>query len=157
MYPLDGGQLLQSILWRPLGYSFSMRFCCYLGMVLSVLMAIVAVFTSLFLLFLAAFAFITCYQQLRYHNMNLGEVETDSYDLSAAWEHPDHPARKKSKKRWVKAARKKALAEQAEQAQIDAILAKVKEKGLHSLNWWEKRALKRATERQRQQDLAERL
>jgi hypothetical protein len=54
------------------------------------------------------------------------------------------------------AAKKRAAAEQHEQAQIDAILAKVKEKGLHSLSWWEKRALKKATERQRQRDLAER-
>jgi len=40
---------------------------------------------------------------------------------------------------------------------IDAILAKVKQKGLHSLSWWEKRALKKATERQRQRDLASRI
>ena len=45
----------------------------------------------------------------------------------------------------------------AEQAKIDTILAKVKERGLHSLTWWEKRALKKATERQRERDLANRL
>jgi hypothetical protein len=64
--------------------------------------------------------------------------------------------RKKVKKRWFNAARKKARAEQLEQAKIDAILAKVKEKGLHSLSWGEKRTLRKATERQRQRDLANR-
>ena len=45
-------------------------------------------------------------------------------------------------------------AERDEQETIDRILAKVHEKGMNSLSWSERRALKRATERQRQADLA---
>ena len=50
--------------------------------------------------------------------------------------------------------RRVADGERAEQETIDRILAKVHEKGMNSLSWNEKRALKRATERQRQSDMA---
>ena len=43
--------------------------------------------------------------------------------------------------------------ERDEQADIDAILAKVSAKGMQSLSWRERRTLKQATERQRQRDL----
>lgn len=44
--------------------------------------------------------------------------------------------------------------ERDEQQTIDRILGKVHEKGMNSLSWSERRTLKRATERQRQADLA---
>lgn len=44
--------------------------------------------------------------------------------------------------------------EQSEQETIDRILQKVHDKGMNSLSWSEKRALKQATERQRQADAA---
>lgn len=46
------------------------------------------------------------------------------------------------------------LSEQVEQATIDQILQKVHERGMNSLSWSERRTLKRATERQREADLA---
>jgi len=49
--------------------------------------------------------------------------------------------------------RREVVSEQVEQATIDQILRKVHEKGMNSLSWSERRALKRATERQRQADL----
>ena len=45
-------------------------------------------------------------------------------------------------------------AEKHEQEQIDRILQKVHDRGMNSLTWMEKRTLRRATERQRQADLA---
>jgi membrane associated rhomboid family serine protease len=50
--------------------------------------------------------------------------------------------------------RQEQVSEQTEQETIDRILAKVHDKGMNSLSWSERRALKRATERQRQADLA---
>jgi hypothetical protein len=41
-----------------------------------------------------------------------------------------------------------------ERARIDQILAKVSAEGMHSLTWFERRALKKATQHQRQRDLA---
>ena len=161
IYPLDGGRMLQTILWRPLGYVRSTDISCIVGMGGAVAGFIVGLFFNGggMLMFLAIAGFLTCWQQRRMLQYMATEEASDSqYDLSAAWEQPERVhRRKKIKKRWFNAARKRALAEQAEQARIDSILDKVKEKGLHSLTWWERRALRKATERQRQRDLAERL
>ena len=159
IYPLDGGSLAQVALWKPLGYRRSMNISCIIGMVAAVGFALWGMYYgTLFTVFLAAMGFMTCLQQRRILQMTADEPN-DGYDLSAAWENSDRPrgGKRKIKKRWFNAARKKARAEQQEQAKIDAILAKVKEKGLHSLTWGEKRTLRKATERQRQRDLANRL
>jgi hypothetical protein len=56
---------------------------------------------------------------------------------------------------WAQRRKRQAVQnEQTEQETIDRILAKVHDKGMNSLSWSERRALKRATERQRQADLA---
>jgi stage IV sporulation protein FB len=162
IFPMDGGQMLQAILWKPLGYRRSMNIACVTGMVgagAGFLWGLMG--ANWMLVFLAASGFMTCYQMRRMLQMTAYEEgDGEEYDVSAAWDNAaieSHKPRKKLKKRWVTAARKRALADQAQQAKIDAILAKVKEKGLHSLSWWEKRTLRKATERQRQQDLAGRL
>jgi len=156
IFPFDGGRMAQEILWKFIGYVKSMSIACIVGMVGAVMMGLVGLATTAtMLIFLAIFGFLQCYQQRR---MLQYEVEAnDGLDLSAAWEEPTSPrALKRRHGLWAKRAAKKAAQDQAEQAKIDAILAKVKEKGLHSLTWFEKRALKKATERQRQRDLAER-
>jgi hypothetical protein len=61
--------------------------------------------------------------------------------------------RKHVNKRAVRRAQKREAEERAEQDRVDAILSKVSSQGMHSLSWWEKRTLKRATERQRKRDL----
>jgi hypothetical protein len=59
------------------------------------------------------------------------------------------------KRNWERRqARREVESEREEQLTIDQILAKVHDKGMNSLSWSERRALKRATERQRQADLA---
>jgi stage IV sporulation protein FB len=156
IFPLDGGQMLQTILWKPMGYRRAMLFATITGMIGAVFGFFFGLYTnSVMLMFLSVAGFMTCFQMRRMLKMTADESSSEQYDLSAAWESPD-PAKfhRKRKKHQLNAARRRALADQAEQAKIDAILAKVKERGLHSLSWWEKRTLKKATERQRQQDLA---
>ncbi|HVT90436.1 MAG TPA: rhomboid family intramembrane serine protease [Tepidisphaeraceae bacterium] len=59
----------------------------------------------------------------------------------------------KRRSRWAaKRAMKLARAEREERELIDRILAKVSAQGMHSLNWLERRALRKATEHQRQRD-----
>jgi hypothetical protein len=53
---------------------------------------------------------------------------------------------------WAQAAAKRAAKVRKEQRKIDAILEKVGAKGMHSLTWWEKRSLQKATERQRREE-----
>jgi hypothetical protein len=49
---------------------------------------------------------------------------------------------------------REAERERREQARVDAILAKVHEKGMGSLTWWERRVLRQATRRQQRRDAA---
>jgi stage IV sporulation protein FB len=155
IFPMDGGRMFQEALWPITGYRKSMSIACSVGLVGSILMAMYGMAArNLLLVFLGVSNLMTCYQMLIM--MRAGAFdEPDEVDYSAAYQQA--PLRKKKiKKRWFNAARKRAKLEQQEQAKIDAILAKVKEKGLHSLTWGEKRTLRKATERQRQRDLANR-
>jgi len=164
VFPMDGGQMLQAVLWKPLGYYRSMLITVNIGLVGSVLMAMVALagFRGLaggLLLFIAINCFITClqYRQLLRAEGPWGFQEEDSVDYGASLygsATATHTRRQSRFSRWSAArAKRRAREEQAEQAQIDHILAKVSAHGMHSLTWREKRELHKATERQRKRDL----
>ena len=71
VYPLDGGQLLQAALWRPMGYFKSMLATMNVGLVGSVLMVMVGVATfgsvggGLLLLTIGLMCFLNCFQTRR--------------------------------------------------------------------------------------------
>jgi Zn-dependent protease len=175
VFPLDGGQLLQAILWKPLGYYKSMLITVNVGLVGSVIMAMVGLasfgsFYGMILLFIAISCFINClqYRQLLRAEGPWAFQEEDSIDYGASIygggggggsSSTSTRARRQSRfSRWQAARAKRraeteAAAEASEQTQIDQILAKVSAKGMHSLTSAEKRALQKATERQRQRDL----
>jgi Zn-dependent protease len=158
IYPLDGGQMLQTILWPSMGYYKATLFSCVTGMICAVIAAALGLASgNLSLAILAGLGFFSCYQK-RLATLADGPYESeDTTDYSAAYE--IEPPRKHSKlSRWTirraaKKARKLAIEDRREQAQIDAILAKVSAHGMQSLTWSEKRALKKATEHQRQRDV----
>lgn len=151
----DGGYIWQAVLWPKFGQWRAMRMTCMAGMVLAVPCLLLAlVDTDFFGMIIWALVFASCLSQRR----ALAEAGPGVMDSEETYNYMDtpEPVKKKRKKRWLRSAKKKAVRDQAEQAKIDLILAKVKDRGLHSLSFWEKRALKRATERQRQRDLANR-
>lgn len=167
VFPLDGGQLLQSILWKPLGYYRSMIITLNVGLIGSVLMFMVGVpfimSGGILLVIIAVSCFMNC---LRTRAMMKAEgpwafSDEDSFDYgtSAGYGAGGYPEpEKKRKPGWFAKARagkaiKAIKQEAAEQDQIDAILAKVSAQGMQSLTRWEKRTLRQATERQRQRDL----
>ena len=154
IYPLDGGQMLQSILWPKFGYYRSMNFSCITGMVGAVLGGMVALATGApGLAILAVFGFMTCLNLRRQLQAAGPYAFSDEHNFASSLNYSEPRARKPS--RWAaRKARKQAESERSEQETIDKILAKVHEKGMNSLNWMEKRALKRATERQRRADAA---
>ncbi len=80
--------------------------------------------------------------------------EEDSMDYSASLFNnaPEHPKHKRLNKRLLKRAQKREAEELVEQERVDEILAKVSAHGMQSLTWRERRALHKATERQRQRD-----
>jgi len=160
IFPLDGGRLLQTLLWFKLGYYRASLIACMVGMIGSVLMAMygLASFGSWFglvLIFIAVSCFMTCFQ-LRAQLKAAGpwEFQDEGVDYSASlWQPEETKKRKKMSRRAMKRLRRQAQADEAEQARIDAILAKVSAHGMHSLTWTEKRVLKKATERQRRREL----
>ncbi len=160
LFPLDGGQLVQSMLWPKLGYYRSMMLMVNIGLGGSVLMAMVGMATfgaiggGILLMAIAVMCFLNC---LNMRRMLLatgpGEFQDDNIDYSAAYE--TYPPRRKQKSthRAARRAAKLIREEKIEQARIDAILAKVSAHGMHSLTWLEKRTLRKATEHQRARDL----
>jgi Zn-dependent protease len=175
VFPLDGGQLMQSLLWRRFGYYRSMLWTMNVGLVGSVLMFMVGVATfgtalgGLLLILIALSCFMICLQtrQMLRAEGPWAFQQEDSIDYSASIyggggggsSFTSTRAKRPSRfSKWQAARAKRraeaeAAAEVSEQAEIDQILAKVSAHGMHSLTSGEKRALQKATERQRQRDL----
>jgi Zn-dependent protease len=163
IFPLDGGRILQASLWHWLGQYKSTLIACGVGMVGAALMAMygLANFGSWYggvLLFIGISCFMTC-MSTRMATKAAGpwEEEDGGIDYSAAYDINAGRSKKPRRARWsarraARRARKIAAEERSERQRIDAILAKVSAHGMHSLSWLEKRALRRATEHQRQRD-----
>jgi Zn-dependent protease len=164
VFPMDGGRMLQELLWFKIGYYRATLIACVVGMVGAVIMAFWglmhgASWYGLMLVILGVSCFLYCYQT---RSMMKAEgpwaFEEENNDYAAAMWKPDEvddaPVVKKKGKRLsrraVKKLRKQAQAEEAEQARLDAILAKVSAHGMQSLTWAERRALHKATQRQRE-------
>lgn len=161
IFPLDGGRILQALLWFKLRYFRATLITCVVGMVGSVLMVMygVTAFRSwygLLLMCIGVSCFMTCYQ-LRAQLKAEGPwaFEDDGIDYSASMWKPDEPRKKQKKlsRRVARRLRRQAEQEESEQAQIDSILAKVSAHGMQSLTWSERRALRKATERQREREI----
>lgn len=161
IYPLDGGRILQCLLWFKLRFYRATLITCMVGMIGSLLMGMygIAFWTSwygILLIFIAISCFWTCFQtRAAMKAAGPWEFEDEGIDYGASIWHPDdHPKKhKKLSRRAVRRLRKQAQREEEEQTQIDAILSKVSAHGMHSLTWWERRALRKATERQRKREI----
>jgi len=141
MYPMDGGRLLQAVLWRSMGYRDSMRVSCVVGLVAAGLLAVFSiVFEELTLLAIALLGGIVCYTELQRLKFEAAEdpgVFAAAYDLETEDE-PAGPTRAEIK------AREKA---EAEAAEVDRVLEKISQTGIESLTRKEKRVLERASGR----------
>ncbi|MDP1660607.1 MAG: hypothetical protein Q8L55_01720 [Phycisphaerales bacterium] len=178
MFPMDGGRLLQAILWRRMGYSRSMMVATTVGLFAAVVVGLFALSVQSWLLIaLAIMCGITCYQQkqqLRFMaaqgggddepwRASLGPSDGDAWRgggegvVGRMWGGgkrgggggggggggPDAKRREKAAKA---AAANRARAE-ADNAELDRILAKIKDKGMASLSSAEQSFLKRSTEK----------
>jgi Zn-dependent protease len=163
VYPLDGGQLVQSLLWKPVGYFKSMMLMLNIGIGGSILMIMVGLATlgammgGLLLILIGVSCLLTCIQTRSMMKAEgqwaFQEEESGGFDYSASLFQTEKPKRVGFlAKRAAKRAQRQAAAERDEQGRIDAILEKVSQHGMHSLNWLEKRTLRKATEHQRQRD-----
>jgi Zn-dependent protease len=155
IYPLDGGQMLQAILWPHVGYHRSLKLAAITGMIGAGVVAVYGIFEgSLMLVLIMFFCFLNCWnlnQQLKYAGAEEFD-NPDAVDYSASIYAKD-PKPRKPRKNWFARRTASLEEERAEQEKIDGILAKVSAQGMNSLTWMEKRALRQATERQRRRDV----
>jgi Zn-dependent protease len=157
IYPLDGGQMAQAVLWPMLGHFRSMMLSTAIGMAGSVMLAIVGLMTkSYFLAAVGIMAFFSNYQQRAALRDSGPEDWREGVDYNASiYGLNDAPPRRRKRlsRGAIKRARRIAQRETAERNRIDSILAKVSALGMNGLNWRERRTLRKATEKQRRQEL----
>ena len=158
-YPLDGGRLLQSSIWKRSDYRRGVTVAAYSGYVCAVLFLVAAIaanesllgLLAVFILFMAAQAL----QQLEAEDSPFG------YDFSAGYTslERDDPPPPRAKKpgwftRWRQAKRARKLQREAAEAQQDAermdqLLEKIARSGKESLTDEERRFLERVSARYR--------
>jgi hypothetical protein len=151
-YIFDGAHMLQAVLWPWAGLYRAINITCIVGMVLAVPMFFFALTaTDFFGMIFWVLLFSSSYvrrQQLKAEGTHELE-DAIAYSATASVQHS--PARKSRWARWNRgaAAAKRAERDRKDQQRIDEILGKVHASGMQSLSWREKRALRKATDRQR--------
>lgn len=164
-FPLDGGRMLQAVMWPYAGYRQSMVYAVYTGFGVAALLCLVCLWwNEVLLLFLAFYIFTSCKQEM----INLeagGEDSLFGYDFSQGYTSlerdlpPDQPPQPKPKKlnffqRWLKNRAQKKLQREVEQREaeekrMDELLEKIQRFGKDSLTDEEQRFLKKVADRYR--------
>ena len=139
VFPLDGGRILQALLWARMGYARSMRNAVRAGYIGAIALGIAGfVLPSVMLVCIALFGGITCWithKQLQFTQETMGFE-------------PEEPTA--ADRRAERRAEREARREQEEKSAVDAILRKIRDSGLGSLTAREKRLLRRETHRKQQ-------
>lgn len=158
-YPLDGGRLLQCVIWARTDYRRGVVVAAYSGFVVSVLFLLLSIAKDESLLM--GLALFMMYEA----SLALYQLETEDgpfgYDFSAGYTslEKDEEKPKKQKKvgwftRWRQARRARRLQREAEERQrdeerMDQLLEKIARSGKESLTDEEKRFLERVSARKR--------
>jgi stage IV sporulation protein FB len=161
VFPLDGGRVLQCVLWFRKGYSKATLIATGVGMVGAIVFGVLGLATGAMILFaIAFFGYFTCWQQRQM--MKSGALSSENefgYDFSQGYTSLEQSDRSQAKQPsfWERYRAKRAAAREAREAaereelrrRIDAILEKVHRGGIQSLTAKERRILAEETERQR--------
>lgn len=163
MYPMDGGRLLQALLWRQVGYARSMRIAATVGLVAAgCLFVFSMVGQSPRLMSIAIFGGLICWMEKKRLEF-MGEAETPWADRAGAgagmrgngggaggaggrgesW--IDFDAQREEAEARAKA-REQA---EADQQELDRLLAKIKAEGMGALTRKEKAWLEGQSQRRR--------
>ena len=156
VFPLDGGRILQALLWPKFGYVRSMRYSVRAGYVGAIGLGILGfVISSGMLILIAVFGGVTCWmthRQLRFTQETLG-FESDEYSASLNAPEEDPPA--EAGPTWQqRRAERRLRRERQEAAAVDDILRRIASRGMDSLRAAQKRQLHRATRQQQDRDQA---
>ncbi len=156
-YWFDGAYLLQAILWPMTGAYQAINVTCIVGMAVAVPMAILGVLAkSTMFLIMSIFLFYSCVQRRRQLQQDGPAIMEQLLSNGASMRDVPKEKRQILIRRWLHWTGRKTRRDRLEMRRLDKILEKVHAKGMHSLTWFEKRALRRATARQRDQEIASR-
>lgn len=161
-FPLDGGRMLQALLWWRGDYRQATLAAIFAGFVVMVVIGLFAVVVNELLPFgLAIFIYMTCRQQWFVLETG-GEEATLGYDFSQGYtslerDQPTAPVRRRRPnfiQRWLqRRAQRKQQQEtetrEAEERRMDELLEKVQQHGLQALTDEERRFLTRVSARYR--------
>jgi len=179
IYPLDGGQLFHAIIWPFVGIHRATQIACYVGIGGAAMLAAWGIQGQGegILIFIAIFGGLTCLQRLQMlrHGMIAEDSGYETYDYlgrysrkRSAWTrvwrrlfktrdadapHPQSPAGGRSSPNPNPGAWQHHMDERAkEEAELDRILKKVSEQGIHSLSYIERQTLERVTRRRQAEE-----
>lgn len=159
MFPLDGGRLLQCVLWTRTGYRHATSIATGVGMVGAIALGLLAALTrNVTLLAIAFMGYLTCFQQRQAVRMGVfGPDDPGAYEFaggvgmttrSTSPRRPGFLARRRA----ARAARRELREQQRladQQRRVDAVLEKISRLGANSLTPDERRTLEYETQRQR--------
>ncbi len=147
MYPMDGGRVVQELLWRKMGYHRATSIAASTGLVIAVVLFVVASMNQqTTLLAIALFGGLTCWVEKQRLKQTVEDPAMAGYDFDRGWRGmPGADAEERDEKAEEKRRRREA----DEQARLDAILAKIAKTGMGSLTRRERSWLRTATERKR--------
>jgi Zn-dependent protease len=158
MFPMDGGRIVQELLWWKIGYKRSMMIATNLGLFMAVVVGVFGiVMNQNMLISIALFGGITCFMQRKQLEF-IEETPAWSYDTDRGYKGfggggaaraGAGVAASPPEDKAYKAALARQEKEKDLQAEVDRILDKIREKGMQSLSSREKAILKDATERTR--------
>lgn len=154
MFPLDGGRIVQEVLWPRMGYVRSMRIAIRAGIVGAICLGVFGAVTLHYMLVgVAIFGAITCWlthKQLSFTEEMMGH-ESDEYALSLAYGDDETESAPAKPTRAQKREEKIARQQREEAEEVDRILKKIADSGMDSLTRKEKQTLDRVSARKRQQ------
>ncbi|RME05216.1 MAG: hypothetical protein D6805_00350 [Planctomycetota bacterium] len=132
-YPMDGGRIFYSILWKKKGREAGLKLACEVAKGFSLFMGLVGiVFGMLMLVVIGIFIWLQADQTLR----QLGWMAWGRGGGNFEYERPISPSR---------GAERSEAEEEEFQKRLDEILDKINRSGLSSLTWRERRFLKKAS------------
>ncbi|MEL7238253.1 MAG: site-2 protease family protein, partial [Planctomycetota bacterium] len=157
IYPLDGGQFLQGVLWKAMGYYRATLIATSFGMVGGILMALYG-FTTPFPFFLLFIGIGVCFLSSLRVQRAIKEVGPHAFEDAdnTGWRRslnidPDEPEKKSWKQKRLE---RKAQAQREREAamrqrveeRLDFLLAKISDTGIDSLTAAERKELDQARE-----------
>ena len=154
IFPLDGGQLLQGLLWWRIGWYKATLWATSVGMVGAILLGLWGVATlmgGVLLIFIAASCFFNClnlHRQLKAEGEWAFTDQDEDWSASFADDKPSWAERRAERRERARRERTERD-EAAEREELDRVLAKVSQIGLDGLTKAERRVLEDATAKRR--------